>query len=341
MTDKKTPPDKRTNLGARLESRTANLGSRLEQHQGRTASTPPVTMPGQLGAFRIEAQRWQERINELEEQLRQARQQGGALEIRLEDLHEVAGRRRKLSSDDYADLKNNLAHNPLASPITVRVRVEGGYEIVSGHNRVQAYRDLGKTAIKAWLAETSDEEAEDLAFFANALAAKLPDYDKYRGYRRIMEKHPQLDEKDLCERVGTSLRQLKRLMSFAGLPEHAHQLLNERPSLLGATAAEALADLSAKGRAGEVAEAVQKLFNGEISDERDALRYAETTGIQKPARPAPAEHTFKLGKAKFATLRQLKTMVRVDCATEEEAAALNEAIARLIEERILLLKDGK
>jgi ParB family chromosome partitioning protein len=341
MTDKKVPPEKRTSLGARLESRTANLGSRLEQHQGRTASTPPVTMPGQLGAFRIEAQRWQERIAELEEQLRQAKQQGGALEISLDDLHEVAGRRRVLSADEYSDLRNNLAHNPLASPITVRVRAEGGYEIVSGHNRVQIYRDLGRATIKAWLAETSDDEAEDLAFFANALAAKLPDYDKYRGYKRIMEKHPHLDEKDLCERVGTSLRQLKRLMSFANLPEGAHELLNERPSLLGASAAEALADLSTKGRGGEVVDAVQKLFNGELSEERDALRYAETTGIHKPAKPAPAEQTFKLGKAKFATLRQLKTMVRVDCATEEEAALLNQAIAQLIEERIQSLKVEK
>lgn len=341
MTEKKAPPEKRTGLGAKLESRTANLGSRLEQHQGRTASTPPVTMPGQLGAFRIEAQRWQERIAELEEQLRHAKNQGGALEVNLDDLHEVAGRRRVLSADEYNDLRNNLAHNPLASPITVRVRNEGGYEIVSGHNRVQIYRDLGRTTIKAWLAETSDDEADDLAFFANALAAKLPDYDKYRGYKRIMEKHPHLDEKDLCERVGTSLRQLKRLLSFANLPEQAHQLLNERPSLLGATAAEALAELSTKGKADQVAAALQKLFNGEISDERDALRYAETAGVQKPVRPTPTEQTFKLGKAKFATLRQLKTMVRVDCASEEEATALNQAIARLIDERIGLLKEGR
>lgn len=341
MTDKKPTPDKRTGLGAKLESRTAALGSRLEQHQGRTANSPPVTMPGQLGAFRIEAQRWQERINELEEDLRRAKEQGGAMEISLDELHEVEGRRRRLSTDEYEDLKNNLSHNPLASPITVRVRPEGGFEIVSGHNRVQIYRDLGRKQIKAWLADASDDEAEDLAFFANALAARLPDYDKYRGYKRIMEKHPHLDEKDLSERVGTSLRQLKRLLAFQKLPEAAHQLLQERPSLLGATAAETLADLSVKGREGQVAEAVQKLFNGEIVEERDALRYAATAGIEKPAKPVPLEQTFKVGKTKYATLRQVRAMVRIDCASEAEAAEVNAAIAKLLEDRVRALKDEK
>lgn len=341
MTDKKTVASKPTSLGSKLESRTANLGSRLEQHQGRTASSPPVTMPGQLGAFRIEAQRWQDRINELEEQLRHAKQQGSALEVDIADLHEIPGRRRTLSADEYDDLKNNLTHNPLASPITVRVREEGGYEIVSGHNRVQIYRDLGRKAIKAWLAETSDEEAEDLAFFANALAAKLPDYDKYRGYKRIMNKHPHLSVEDLSQRLGTSPRQLRRLMAFEHLPEDVHQLLDARPALLGGNAAETLSSLVEKGRRQEVSQAVEKLSKGELVDEREAIRYAETTGMQKPARPAPTEQTFKVGVKKYATLRQVKTMVRVDCASEEEAAEINQAIAALLEARVARLKDGK
>jgi ParB family chromosome partitioning protein len=307
----------------------------------------PKTAPGQminLVTQRDEAfervEKAEAAIRELEEQLRQARRQGGALELALDELHEVEGRRRILAPEEYEDLKNNLAHNPLASPITVRVRAEGGYEIVSGHNRVRIYRELQRDKIKAWLADASDEEAEDLAFFANALAARLPDYDKYRGYKRIMSKHGNLGHKDLCARVGISERQLNRLLAFDGLPAQAHEILCSRPALIGATTAEKLSELAGQKRAPEVVEALSKLFRGEFAEEREVLKHAANAGITVAAESAE-EQTFKLGKSKYATLRRVRKTVRIDCATEEEAAAINIAIRELIEQRIKALKAGQ
>jgi ParB family chromosome partitioning protein len=314
--------------------------------EATTSSGKPKTAPGQMMNLVTQRDEAFERvekaevaIRELEEQLRVAKQQGGALELALDELHEVDGRRRILAPDEYEDLKNNLAYNPLASPITVRVRAEGGYEIVSGHNRVQIYRELKREKIKAWLADASDEEAEDLAFFANALAAKLPDYDKYRGYKRIMAKHANLSNKDLCVRVGISERQLNRLLAFDGLPEGAHDILSARPSLIGATTAEKLSGLAGQKRAPEVIEALSKLFRGEFAEEREVLKHAASTGTAVAA-PPPEEQTFKLGKSKYATVRRVKKTVRIDCASEEEAAAINTAIAALIEQRIKALKSG-
>ncbi|MBY4734013.1 hypothetical protein K6V90_26080 [Cupriavidus pauculus] len=71
-------------LRQRLMAKTANLADKVEV--GNAARTPiseqrPVTMPGQLGAFRLEAQRYVATINELKAQLEEARAIGGSIEI--------------------------------------------------------------------------------------------------------------------------------------------------------------------------------------------------------------------------------------------------------------------
>jgi len=313
--------------------------------EGNTVFSKPKTAPGQMMEFANQRDEAIERAEkaeafakQLEEQLRQAKRLGGALELDLNELYEVPGRRRLLTPEEYDDLKNNLAHNPLASPITVRVRNEGGYEIVSGHNRVQIYRELDRKNIKAWLAEASDDEAEDLAFFANALAAKLPDYDKYRGYKRIMEKHPSLQQNNLAERVGISTSQLDRLLAFSTLPPPAHEILSERPHIIGANTAEKLAALVKKGREAQVIEALSKLANGELKQEAEAIRFANAAGIETKAAVQASTKTFKLGKSNYATLRLAKNVLRIDCMSEEEAQTINDAIQVLIEKRIADLK---
>ncbi|MFC7518327.1 ParB/RepB/Spo0J family partition protein [Herbaspirillum sp. GCM10030257] len=303
--------------------------------------------PGQVMEFALQrdqavkrAEEAESRMKELEAQLLSAKEEGGALEVALDALTEVPGRRRKLTDEEYEDLKNNLAHNPLASPITVRVTGDGKYEVVSGHNRVQAYRDLGRTTIKAWLADATDDEAEDLAFFANALAAKLPDYDKFRGYERIIAKHPQLDRQTLASRVGISDSQLGRLLAFKDLPAEAHAMLAEKPHLLGASAAEALSALSKKGRNEYVVQGLRKLAVGELKLEAEAVKFATDSGKEKVA-PLKAEPTsFKLGKAKYATLRTISKTIRVDCMSDEEAEILSNAIREVIEKRVNSLKNG-
>jgi ParB family chromosome partitioning protein len=331
--------------GKRFEQLSALTAGVVPSKESGGEQAKPRSAPGQVMEFALQrdeavrrAEEAEARTRELEEQLRGAKQSGGALALDLTQLHEVEGRRRTLTPEEYDDLKNNLAHNALASPITVRVRPEGGYEIVSGHNRVQIYRELGRTAIDAWLAEASDDEADDLAFFANAMAAKLPDYEKYRGYKRFMARHPALQQNELAQRVGISSSQLDRLLAFDTLPAQAHAILVRQPHLVGANAAEKLAALTKKERGAHVADALGKLAAGELKLEAEAIRYATTAGVEAKPAPAPATRTFKLGKANYATLRQVKNTVRIDCASEDEAKAINQAVHELIEQRLDRLK---
>src|SRR5579875_2915561 len=127
-------------IGDRLLAKTANVGSKPTEASQRPANTEPRTSPGRLMDAQHRINTAQARIKELESQL----EERAALDVPLDALVEVPGRRRKLTSEQFQELKSNLAQHALATPILVRSVADGRYEIVAGHNRVAAYRELGR-----------------------------------------------------------------------------------------------------------------------------------------------------------------------------------------------------
>lgn len=282
-----------------------------------------------------------EQVQQLEEELRKAKESGGSLEIPLSRLVEVAGRRRKLNEQEYSDLKDNLANNDLASPITVRPLKDGNYEIVSGHNRVAIYRELGRTSIQAWPRDVSDDQAEDMAFFANAMAAKLPDYSKYLGYKRFIDKHPGIERQELAAKVGISDSHLSRLLKFDAFPEEAHAILEAQPWLIGAATATAMAKLLDDQGDLHVLKALKGLADGEFKTEAQAL--AAATKASKPVKAStslPAT-SYKLGRNSYAEHRLVSKTLRVDFASEEEARVISDSLKELIEQRLAELRAAK
>jgi len=327
-------------LAERLLNKTAGVAKAVADNPGKSISDQTlVTMPGQLGAFRLEAQKYQERIKALEEELRQAQQKGGAAELPLDDIHEVAGRRRKLSEQQYAELKQNLRNNPLVTPVTVRPRQEGGFEIVSGSNRVAIFRELGRTHIPARLLESDDKQAEVNAFFANLLQADLPDFEKYLGFRKMMELHGEMTQIDLAERAGVSRSFVSQLMSFGDLPEPVLSLLVDAPMLLGANAAQDLAALVRKGRAQQVIDAVAKLASGEI-DQGRAVKLAAIDAQITVKREKAEPIRIRIGKTTYCDIQRAEKVMRIQFQSAEEAAEVENAIREVLERRANSLKQG-
>jgi len=121
-------------------------------------TTPPTgakTGPGQMMGFLA---RESEAIQE-NEVLRKEVANLKAAEVDLSDLVEVEGRRRVLSQQEYAELKANIQHNKLTTPVTVRPLGGGKYEIVSGHNRVSIFKEMGLKSIPAFIRDYSSVDA--------------------------------------------------------------------------------------------------------------------------------------------------------------------------------------
>ena len=270
------------------------------------------------------------RLAEAETALEEARSRVPRRTARLDELHEVPGRRRMLSAEQYGELKANLANNPLAHPVSVRERPEGGFEIVSGNNRVSIYRELGRDEIDITILELDDDETERTAFYSNLLAPTLTDWEKFAGFRSRMSRKG-LTQAQAAEEAGVSQSYVSMLMSFGDLPDEAREILSGRPGLLGCTAAAKLAAL-ASSRPDRVAEAVGKLLSGELRSQEAAVQYAEAQpAAAKPSRPRPL--VVRRGKSKFCELTRSDRTLRISFADPAEAEAALSAVRELLEAR--------
>ena len=305
----------------KLGARTAGIKARVVE---RPADKVPRTGPGIHLDATARMHAAEAHAEELEAQLKLAGA-GQPLRIRLEDLHEVDGRKRQLAPAEYEELRDHLGTNELVTPITVRVRAEGGYEVISGHNRLQAYRDLQKTDISAVVRETDDAQADLNAFYANLLHPALPDYQKYLGFKMIQRRLPGLSSEEVATMTGKSRRHIEQLMKFDALPEAALAILASGPVDLGGNAVEELAKLAENGRVDRVTEAVSKLAAGEFN-QKQAIVFASISEEKKPApRKAPVG-TIRQGHAVYCTVTQASKVIRLEFASKEEAVAAEKVV---------------
>jgi len=278
-----------------------NLDALGPLRQGAPAPTrEPRTAPGQLMDLQS---KYQEALATIE----RLSKGGVPMEVDISRLIRVPGRQRPLTPEERAELKANLAANPLIHPVTILPETSEGFELLSGYNRTDLYEELGRTKIPAVVIDVSKEVADVLAFYAN-LAPALPDYKKYEGLKALQAQHG-YDQTALSKESGMSSSTISRLMQFDDLPAGAHEILRQNPFILGATAASGLAKASKAGRGDLVVEAVSKLAES-AADEDKKVRFTEENAVAhangvRPAAPKPAAAAplvVKQGKKNFAKL---------------------------------------
>ncbi len=200
-----------------------------------------------------------------------------------------------MSPVEYEELRANLAKNKLIHPIVYLPRPDGTNEIVSGHNRVAIYRDLGRTTILGIPFSGDAKSAELGATFSNLLAPALPDFEKYRQFVRLQEESG-FTRSDILEASGLSSSHVSRILAFEKLPAAARTAIAMRPDRVGGHAAEEFAAIASGGNAEAVVKAIEALISDESMTQKRALELAKPKA-SKPA--APAVRTIFVGKRKL------------------------------------------
>jgi ParB family transcriptional regulator, chromosome partitioning protein len=242
--------------------------------------------------------------------------------VKLSDLYEVEGRKRTLTATAFAELLANLEKNPLAHAIVVKPRLQGGYEVIAGHNRIEAYRQLGRQEIEADIREFSDKEAFEAAFYSNLFNSPLSDVEKYVGFKEIQSVTKE-NQKELASRAGVSEAQISRLFSFESLPAEAITLIKTNPNCIGCNCVFKLN----KADNTRIVEAVTKLVKGEFT-EAEAVAYA----INAPKAVAAPSTIIRQGKSKFAEIKSKGNMLVINFKDELTAGGLRAKIEKLIKE---------
>jgi ParB family chromosome partitioning protein len=260
--------------------------------------------------------------------------------LQLEQLRKAAGRPVRVRLDLCDDgpyhaspldpgrvdaLKEQLAENPQSTPLLLRPKDGGRFEIVAGRHRKAALLALGRDEGDAIVRELSDDETERLVFYDNLFAPSLTDFAKYLGFaQRRRSKDFTLDQ--LARESGISRSQVARLLAFDRLPQRAVDAVARKPALVGAALAEELAGLVEK-HGERVAEAVELVIEGRLKPARAAAWIAD---VRPAAASATAETVVKHGRTVYAKLQRRGSQVVIRFNSAQEAAALEKDLAEVL-----------
>lgn len=314
-------------IGDKLLAKTANIAVK-NNSPAATSADAPKTSPGRMLAAQSAVAAAEKRVAELEASA------GKAIEVAVSEIVEVPGRKRRLSPDQYQELKENLRVNRLIHPVTLVVRENGAKELVAGHNRLQIFRELGRTAIPAVFAELEDiEQIEQAAFYSNLLSPSLPDFEKFLGFQRYAARSGQ-SQQEIAAAAGISEGHLSKLFAYARLPASALAALEAASdrSRLGVNAAYEMATFLTDHPALEdaVTEVVQKLLNDPRLTQKQAvgLLQAKTRNGRKIG---PVPYRIQVGNRELCSISSRNGTIALKFRTAEDAAAWEQRLRDFLE----------
>ena len=109
-------------------------------------------------------------------------------EVPLSELHPFVGHPFEVRDDeDMQKLVDSIRENGVLTNLTVRRRVEGGYEIISGHRRFHAAQRAGLTAVKVQVRDIDDDQAIIDMVDSNIQREHISPMEKARAYAMKLE----------------------------------------------------------------------------------------------------------------------------------------------------------
>lgn len=283
----------------------------------------PKTAPGQMAQFSVEFQRVEQEARELREHV------GEAQELALALIDESPFQVRTIREEDVQELADNLAVNPLATPVVVR-KVGDRYELIAGHRRTRAFKLLGRLRIPAVIRQLDDDATERALVFDNLLIPSLPDWEKYLGVAKLRERHG-WSYSQISEKTGLSKALVGFLFAFGKLPAKVQAMLASQPRLMGANFAMEMAKF-AETNPKAVETVCARLAAKEINPTQAiAALKAPSSPLPAPSKPEPT--VFKRGKKPYAELVRAGSVITVKLADQgvDDADALHSAIQDLVQ----------
>ena len=124
---------------------------------------------------------------------------------------------RVASGDEMEQLKESIREYGVLSPLLVRPRGDGRYEIVSGHRRKAACEALGITELPVLVRDMTDDEAVILMVDSNIQREHILPSEKAFAYKMKMEAVKRTAGRPRKEKLGQVVPNLgKRTTELAG-----------------------------------------------------------------------------------------------------------------------------
>ncbi len=132
--------------------------------------------------------------------------------------------RREFDETKLEELASSIKSHGLLQPVVIRVRPDGGYELIAGERRLRASSLAGLDEIPAIVENVSDKDASTFALIENLQREDLNPLEEASGYHRLQEEFG-LTQDDLAKVVGKSRSTVANSIRLLGLGMHSKQLL--------------------------------------------------------------------------------------------------------------------
>lgn len=154
--------------------------------------------------------------------------------IPLSELHTFKNHPFKVLDDkNMTEMIESIRESGVLNPIQVRIRPEGGYEIISGHRRKYASMKLGLREIPAIIREYSDDEAVIAMIDMNIQREEISHSEKAKAYRIKYEVLKHQGKKmgrdaleEMAEASGENKKKIQRYLWLSRLSEELLELVD-------------------------------------------------------------------------------------------------------------------
>lgn len=151
------------------------------------------------------------------------------LELRQVETENIQTTFFNLRSDleGVSDLERSIADKGLIQPIVVR-EFQGKYQLICGHRRLQACRNLGWERIRAVIVDVPDKTAFEMAIAENVQRSSLDPYEEAEAFRRYVSDYGWGGVSELARKIGKSEDFVSHRMLLLDLPSSVRVKVGRR-----------------------------------------------------------------------------------------------------------------
>ena len=232
----------------------------------------------------------------------------GLRTIAIEEIHPSREQPRQTFDDArLTELADSIRTQGIIQPVIVRMRSQGGYELVAGERRWRAAQRAGLHEIPAVVRDIAPMRAFEMAMVENLQRADLNPIEEAAGYQRLISDFGYTQE-TLAGRVGKDRTTVTNALRLLRLPESVRDLvvagrlsMGHARALLGLESAEAMENLARRVAAREMS--VRQV---------EALVRRERNAAVEPAPPGPPSASARdlgdrLGRALGTKVKVVET----------------------------------
>jgi len=150
------------------------------------------------------------------------------VEIELDKIIENPHQPRlNYNKEKLEELKNSIKQHGLLSPILLK-RKNDKYEIIAGHRRFLAFKELNKETIPAIIKDISNSTSHQLVLTENLIRDNLDSLEIALSLEKMLEQNIASNQLELSKILGISPSKVSRYLKLNKLPTEIKDKINKK-----------------------------------------------------------------------------------------------------------------